>query len=219
MKIALFDRDYNAAEGSAWFRALQRHGLIAKADAKGTREPPSDLTDPDEISFCHQGAISPWVTAVLSNAIAGHLVILRRRGGTIEIEPPSDRIHSCFWKPEDFETCAIPEVKFFLQSLDEDKPKWQFLQPTSVPEEVLECALLISFKHVAEVPEGIRGAAIESFNAVRKTVKLLHMSSEGGATYGSCDWSCLESDLPGSASNHELLRAFRALIYVLRHNV
>jgi hypothetical protein len=204
--FSLKDEDYGADDNWAKFSANPDLDFESSSFKKA-----------DALIFVHCEADQKpnWVALISNSELSGHVVFVRSGGWEVRDGLTHAHLHACYWAPKEFKEQNKPEVRLFIESVREGFPKWEFLQPTSVPIEVFTYALLIHTGE-EEVARELREAAIREFNERRKALKALR---NGDKRYAMLDWAQLENALPENAISGNIVRPFRTLIEGLREDL
>ena len=110
---------------------------------------PSSLLSKDTVIFLHPGGeLKTWTDwfSNTTNSPKGHLVIVGSRGEIIPHPEWPDRVHACYWPPEDFSpNTNNGAVRQFIADLNEGVFRPELLQPCAVPESVLAYCLAVHY--------------------------------------------------------------------------
>lgn len=128
--IFLFDHLYQRFEPSKWTKAMMAIGVSKDNISRDIdHKTPTATTHAayaaGNIIFCHTQNSESWRLLVQNNIVLAQVIFVHRDGGE-GAKKDGDRLHGCYWKPEDFENPTRAEIKEFIQSLDLGKPRLNY---------------------------------------------------------------------------------------------
>lgn len=149
MNVYLCDHTFNAGNQTAcsWFVAL-RSAFPASFKSDKTigahsAEVHVAYSDPGAILFVHTQDEKFWRNLVSRSDVKCHIVLVRKDGSQPRDGSDPERLHSCFWRPEDFQEPNLPRVRDFVSQATNgagEEIDWNLLQPP--PEPILALSIL-----------------------------------------------------------------------------
>ena len=222
--IYLFDHTHVADAPSNWAKALLALG-VSKSNLFDDNDPPDShrAYGKGNVIFCHSnGYEDEWRRLVKSNAVQGNLIFVRSGGGQpAEVE---ERVHGCFWKPDDFIQDSPNEaVRQFISSLRVGVIRPDLLQPRAVPKVVLAYTVAVHFGFGEQKLKDLRGPADQSYKELHAQALSLLPSKVSLISFPEVKLPSPDTFKNQPSVQHESesirFRAMRNLIDVLREDL
>lgn len=149
MNVYLCDHTFNAGNQTAcsWFVALQSAFPASfksdKTIGSHTAEAHVAYSDPDAILFVHTHDERFWRDLVSRSDVKCRIVLVRQDGGQGRGGSDPERLHPCFWRPEDFQEPNLSRAREFVSQAAKgtrEEIDWNLLQPP--PEPILALSIL-----------------------------------------------------------------------------
>lgn len=112
MQVCLVDHRYSPEipSNSKWYVALRSKFdevkiLPESLDGSEWKQPRSPLSNPDAIVFVHSKFREDWKRNAVK--MKGQIVLVREQGAEPVPSNVGGNLHSCYWRPEQFERCNL----------------------------------------------------------------------------------------------------------------